>query len=162
MNRTATLALALMIVPVALLRPTGERADASSHAQTDPMPPSAQRVMDGWLAALNEGAIADLDAIVADSVRVNGKLVSRARFRSMIAEWRVHSAKRNAVATPFVTDGRVVGIWTWAEVPGGTARTAGAPPSGDVEWLGADFLRVENGRIVEGWLNGGRLGLRTD
>jgi hypothetical protein len=28
-----------------------------------------------------------------------------------------------------------------------------------VQWLGADFLRVEDGEIVEGWLVADRLGL---
>ena len=159
MNRTATLALALMIAPVALLRPAPDGARASSNEDERPLTPAAQRMTDAWLSALNEGALARLDAVVADTIRLNGRAMSRAQLRDMIADWRAHSGERRARAFPLVTDGEVVGLWTWSEDSSGDEHTTAMPSTDRVQWLGADFLRVERGEIVEGWLVADRLGL---
>jgi hypothetical protein len=159
MNRTATLAIALMIVPVALLRSDADWVHASSRAAAEALPTSAQRVMDGWLAALNDGALARLDEIVTDSVRLNGKVHTREALRGMVAEWRRRPEQRRARAAPLVTEGELVGLWTWSESSGSDARSAGMPTAQWAHWLGADFLRVEDGLIVEAWLTAGRLGL---
>ncbi|HSJ62367.1 MAG TPA: ester cyclase [Gemmatimonadaceae bacterium] len=156
MNRTATLAIALMITPVALLRPDSDGArasDARAAAET----PAALDVMHAWLAALNEGALSNLGAVVADSVRVDGRVVSRDEFLHRVTRWRAAAGLRAARATPLVTDGAVVGIWTWSEPRGAEPPAAGPSPE-PVHWLGADFLRLQNGRIVEGWFHANRLG----
>ena len=158
MNRTATLALALMIAPVALLRPAPDGAQASSSEIERPLNPAAQRLTDAWLAALNEGKLDGLDAIVADTVRVNGHDVTRFELRRMIADWRARSGGRKARAFPLVTDGEVVGLWTWSQDPNVEARTE-LPTPDRVQWLGADFFRIEQGAIVEAWLVADRLGL---
>jgi predicted ester cyclase len=159
MNRTATLALALMIAPVALLRPAPDGARASSSEDERSLTPAAQRMTDAWLSALNDGALARLDGVVADTIRLNGRAMSRQQLREMIAEWRARPGDRRARAFPLVTDGDVVGLWTWSEDPATDRRTAGIPSTDRVQWLGADFLRVEDGEIVEGWLVADRLGL---
>lgn len=159
MNRTATLAIALMIVPVALLRSDADWIHTSSHTAADAIPPSAQRVMDGWLAALNRGALFRLDEIVGDSVQVDGEVYSREELRGMVADWRRGAEHRRARAAPLVTDGELVGLWTWSESSAPDARSAGMPAAQRVHWLGADFLRVEGGLIVEARLTAGRLGL---
>ena len=159
MNRTATLAIALMIAPVALLRSDANWVHTSSRATEEALPGSAQRVMNGWLAALNDGALSRLDEIVTDTVRLNGKVHTREALQAMVAEWRRSPEPRRARATPLVTDGELVGIWTWSESSASDARTAGMPAAQRAHWLGADFLRVEEGRIVEAWLTAGRLGL---
>jgi predicted ester cyclase len=157
MNRTATLAIALMVTPVALLRPDGDGARASD-AHAGEATPAALGVMHAWLAALNEGAMSGLDAVVADSVRVDGRVVSRDEFRRLVAHWRSAAGARAARAKPLVTDGAVVGLWTWSE-PRGSEPSAAGPSSEPVHWLGADFLRLQDGRIVEGWFHANRLGL---
>ncbi len=159
MNRTATLAIALMIAPVALLRSDPDWVHTSSRATEEALPRSAQRVMDGWLAALNDGELVRLDEIVTDTVRLNGKAHTREALRAMVSEWRRGPEQRRARATPLVTDGELVGIWTWSERSAPDARSAGMPAAQRADWLGADFLRVDNGLIVEAWLTAGRLGL---
>jgi hypothetical protein len=159
MNRTATLAIALMIAPVALLRPAPDGARASSNETERPITPAAQRLADAWVTALNEGNLDALDAMLADTIRVNGRALSRLEVRSMIASWRFKSGDREARAYPLVTDGQVVGLWTWSEDSSAESRTAGLPSTDRVHWLGADFLRIENGAIVEAWLVADRLGL---
>lgn len=159
MNRTATLAIALMIAPVALLRPGSDGARASDGGEERALTPAAEHLMDAWLAALNDGALARLDAIVADTVRLNGRKMTRGQLRGMIADWRRRTAGREARAFPLVTDGQLVGLWTWSEDPSDEARDAGMPSTDRVQWLGADFLRVQDGAIVEGWLVADRLGL---
>lgn len=159
MNRTATLALALMIAPVALLRPASDGARAADGEVERPLTPADQGMVDAWLAALNDGAVARLDAIVADTVRLNGRAVSRQQLRGLISDWRAGSGERLARAFPLVTEGKVVGIWTWSEDSSAVKRTAGIPSTDRVQWLGADFLRVQDGAIVEGWLVADRLGL---
>jgi predicted ester cyclase len=158
-HRTATVALALMIAPVALLRPAPDGAHASSSEMERPLNPAAQRVTDAWLAALNDGRLDALDDIVADTVRVNGQPLSRYELRRMIADWRARSNGREGRAFPLVTDGEVVGLWTWSEDPSAEPRSAELPTPDHVQWLGADFLRIEDGKIVEAWLVADRLGL---
>lgn len=160
MNRTATLAIALMIAPVALVRSASEGAPGTREAAST-LSPAAQETMDAWLAALNEGAVARLDAVLADSIRLNGRMMSRHDVRRMVIDWRAASGTRQARAFPLVSDGEVVGLWTWSEEPAATRRAAGMPALEPVHWLGADFLRLEDGRIVEGWLHANRLGLDT-
>ena len=161
MNRTATLAIALMIVPVALLRSDADWVHTSSRAAAEAeLPRVAQRVMDGWLAALNDGSLEKLDAIVADTVRLNGEMHTREALKDIVAEWRRHAEQRRARAAPLVTEGELVGLWTWSESSGSDARTAGMPSAQRAHWLGADFLRVEDDLIVEAWLAADRLGLR--
>jgi hypothetical protein len=157
LNRTATLAIALMIAPVALLRP-GQEGNAGA---ADAVSAAAHETMNAWLAALNAGALSGLEAIVADSVRLDGRFVTRAEFQRMIAEWRGADDAREARVMPLVTDGALVGIWTWSEPAGPAARSAGAGGPEPAKWLNADFLRIEDGRIVEGWLHADRLGLTT-
>lgn len=159
MSRTATLALALMIAPVALLRPAPDGARASSGASNESLTPTASKMMDAWLSALNEGALSHLESIVADTIRLNGREVSRSHLRAMIVDWRAQSRERRARAFPLVTDGQLVGLWTWSEDPSAGERSAGLPSTEGVKWLGADFLRIEDGEIVEGWLVADRLGL---
>ena len=159
MNRTATLAIALMIAPVALLRSDASWVHTSTATAEAELPRVAQRVMDGWLAALNDGSLEKLDAIVADTVRLNGQVHTREALRDMVAEWRRRPEQRRARAAPLVTEGELVGLWTWSEGSGSDARSAGMPAAQRAHWLGADFLRVEDGLIVEAWLTAGRLGL---
>jgi hypothetical protein len=156
LNRTATLAIALMIAPVALLRP-GQDGNAGA---ADAVSAAAHETMNAWLAALNAGALSGLDAIVADSVRLDGRFVTRAEFQRMIAEWRGADDAREARVMPLVTDGELVGIWTWSE-PAGPAESAEAGGLERAKWLNADFLRIEDGRIVEGWFHADRLGLTS-
>jgi hypothetical protein len=85
--------------------------------------------------------------------------VSRQQLRGLISDWRARSGERLARAFPLVTEGKVVGIWTWSEDSSAVKRTAGTPSTDRVQWLGADFLRVQDGAIVEGWLVADRLGL---
>ncbi|HUF30023.1 MAG TPA: nuclear transport factor 2 family protein, partial [Gemmatimonadaceae bacterium] len=137
LNRTATLAIALMIAPVALLRSDANWVHTSSLATEEALPGEAQRVMDGWLAALNDGELARLDEIVTDTVRLNGEVHSRAVLRAMIARWRNSAEERQARAKPLMTDGELVGIWTWAESSPAGARAAGMPSKQRAYWLGA-------------------------
>ena len=125
------------------------------------MSAAAQEPMDAWLAALNDGAVARLDAVLADSIRLNGRMMSRQQVRRLVIDWRSASGTRQARAFPLVSDGKVVGLWTWSEEPAATTRAAGIPALEPVHWLGADFLRLQDGRIVEGWLHANRLGLAT-
>jgi steroid delta-isomerase-like uncharacterized protein len=100
-----------------------------------------------------------IDAIFAEDFAVNKSAIGRRGLKQgMTARFAAFPDLRVSIVE-IIAEGDKVGIWYTAQ---GTQRgefEGVRPTDKQASWFGSDFLRVEDGKIVEGWFVDDSLGL---
>ncbi|WP_127753225.1 ester cyclase [Devosia sp. 1566] len=128
-------------------------------------------IWDKWIAMWN-GDLAMAEQIMAEDYKLNmypiggGDLSVYAGAAGM-AGWigQLHAAIKPLVfdvqVPPLFGDGMIAGRWLASGVYQGGFPGAQAEPGTAVRFAGADFLRIENGKVAEYWLSSDQLELMT-
>ncbi|GAB4452907.1 MAG: hypothetical protein Kow00120_22930 [Anaerolineae bacterium] len=109
----------------------------------------AQRIVD---EILNQHDLSVINEIFSPDFRSNGRHIGREGFKHAVAGWINSFPDFHLTVGPLITEGDLVGFFYTAR---GThqRKFMGFEPTGrQVEWTGADFWRIEGGRVVEAWL----------
>ena len=126
-------------------------------------------IWDKWIAMWN-GDLAMADLIIAADYKLHmspldgGDLSVYAGPKGM-AGWigQLHTAINPLVfevqVEPLFGDGMIAGRWLANGIYRGGFPGALAEPGTEVKFVGADFLRIEDGRIDEYWLSSDQLDL---
>ncbi len=107
----------------------------------------------------NKGNLNVIDEIFADPLLINGHPTNREGLKQAATWWRTRFPDLHVTAEPIIAEGDKVGFWYTAR---GTQKGefVGIPPTDkQVTWFGFDLLRVDAGKIVEGWFVADRLGI---
>ena len=100
-----------------------------------------------------------IDVVFAEDFTVNRSPVGREGLKQNMARRFTAFPDLQVSVVEIIAEGDKVGIWYTVR---GTQRGEfeGVRPTGkQVNWFGSDFLRVEGGKIVEGWFVDDSLGL---
>ena len=128
-------------------------------------------IWDKWIAMWN-GDLAMADLIMAPDYKLHmspiggGDLSAYAGPRGM-AGWigQLHAAIDPFVfevqVQPLFGDGMIAGRWLASGTYRGGFPGAKAEPGTPVKFAGADFLRIEDGKVAEYWLSSDQLDLMT-
>ncbi|MDR7126474.1 ester cyclase [Pseudotabrizicola sp. 4114] len=138
---------------------------------------SAQPINDGelpalwdkWVAMWN-GDLAMADLIMAPDYKlhmspIGGSDLSGYAGAAGMAGWigQLHAAINPFVfevqVQPLFGDGMIAGRWLASGIYQGGFPGARAAPGTPVTFAGADFLRIENGKVAEYWLSADQLDL---
>lgn len=128
-------------------------------------------IWDKWIAMWN-GDLAMADRIIAPDYTLHmspiggGDLTAYAGPGGM-AGWisQLHAAIDPFVfevqVQPLFGDGMIAGRWLASGTYRGGFPGAKAEPGTEVQFAGADFLRIEDGKVAEYWLSSDQLDLMT-
>jgi steroid delta-isomerase-like uncharacterized protein len=100
-----------------------------------------------------------IDVVFAEDFTVNRSLVGREGLKQSMARRFAAFPDLRVTIVEIIAERDQVGIWYTVH---GTQRGEfeGVRPTGkQVNWSGSDFLRVEGGKVVEGWFVDDSLGL---
>lgn len=163
MNRRAMITASLATIPLL-------GATSMSHAQSNGNS-ELMAIWDKWIAMWN-GNLALAEEIMAPDYRLHmvpiggGDLSAYAGAAGM-AGWigQLHAAIASFVfdvqVQPLFGNGMIAGRWLASGIYKGGFPGAKAEPGTPIKFAGADFLRVENGKIAEYWLSADQLELMT-
>ncbi len=101
---------------------------------------------------LNQHNLSVIDELFSPDFSSNGRQIGREGFKHAVALWIDGFPDFHLIAEPLIAEGDKVGFFYIAH---GTHRKKfmGVEPTGkQVQWTGADFWRIEEDWIVEGWL----------
>jgi predicted ester cyclase len=100
-----------------------------------------------------------VDEVFVEGFTVNGSAIGRAALKQNMSARLAAFPDLNVSILEIVAERDKVGLWYKAQ---GTHRgefEGVQPTDRHVSWSGADLLRVENGRITDGWFVDDSLGL---
>ncbi len=129
------------------------------------MSDSAKRVIERIIDDLvNKGQFAKFDELISDRIVSHdptepGPIVGGDAYRAAMQATRAALANLQVRIDDFVVDGNKV-AYRWTATARHVGELHGIAASGkDVEFSGIDIARVEEGRLVEEWMNWDALGL---